>query len=640
LAIGVLGANGTAAWAHGLGARRGTPEEQAYVRAVYTEVRAVQPNELARARAAEEQRSLSGAQSLATATRPSAVDNSTSAWFPLIGDQGNQNSCVAWAVGYYYDTYTQSMDEGINVSTGDLTHTCSPSFLYPLMNDGVDEGAYLDYAMARLSVIGCSSLSLTPYNETDYTSWPSEAAWVDALSRRTINSYRISANTTAGLEAVKQLLANGRLAVVFVDMYANLYYDYPSGTGVDNDVLYATGGSYRDGHTLTLVGYDDTRTYRDHRDGQTHQGAFLAANSWGSSWGVANSMGGGKGFIWIASDAFLERSFVYDVLYTDDRPDYRPKVYALVGLSDSQRGYISLRGGAGLPSDPEGVTSPVLDHSGGTQLAVDSSSQVAVDLTDLVSLSAVGRLADVFISMEISSQALAQGQIADVEFYADPNGDGGYDVFAVPHLPVAIEVGGTGYGFLPLFSDLTWDNWAYGSIEVCFDAGIVSGYPDGAYRPANAVTRDQMAVYISRALAGGESLVPPGPAAATFLDVPVGYWAFAHIEYAVANQVVTGYGDGCYQPGTAVDRGQMAVFIARAIADPADRPDLDSYDPPATATFPDVPVDFWAYKYIEYLAEPSQAVVGGYSDGRYHPEYTCSRDQLAVFVARAFGLMS
>ena len=131
-----------------------------------------------------------------------------------------------------------------------------------------------------------------------------------------------------------------------------------------------------------------------------------------------------------------------------------------------------------------------------------------------------------------------------MDFLSDLDGDRTYTSSPAPNVPVTVDGGNTGYGFLPLFNDLDWDHWAYGSIEVCFEAGIVSGYPDGAYRPTQAVTRDQMAVYISRALAGGESLVPPGPATATFLDVPVGYWAFAHIEYAVSNQVVTGYGDG------------------------------------------------------------------------------------------------
>lgn len=314
-----------ALWAHGLGARRGTAEESAYVAAVSIEARRVAPNALARARVNEERRLSPGVQVSAVASCPSAVDNSTLLWFPPIGDQGYQNSCVGWAAGYYYSTYTQAMDEGIDVSGGDSTHTCSPAFLYPLLNDGVDEGAFLDYAMARLNVIGCSSLSLTPYKVDDYTSWPSEAAWIEALNRRTENLYRISNHTADGLAAVKQVLANGRLAVIMVDMYANLYHDYPRGTGIDGDVLYAPGGPYLGGHALTLVGYDDAKTYQDNRDGRIHTGAFLLANSWGSDWGVTNTKAGSKGFLWIAYDAFIENAFVYDVLYTDDRPHYRPK---------------------------------------------------------------------------------------------------------------------------------------------------------------------------------------------------------------------------------------------------------------------------------------------------------------------------
>ena len=55
-----------------------------------------------------------------------------------------------------------------------------------------------------------------------------------------------------------------------------------------------------------------------------------------------------------------------------------------------------------------------------------------------------------------------------------------------------------------------------------------------------------------------------------------------------------------------------------------------------TPTFPDVPDTFWAYRHIEYCVE--NGVVQGYDDGYYHPEITVTRDQMAVYVARAFGL--
>lgn len=188
------------------------------------------------------------------------------------------------------------------------------------------------------------------------------------------------------------------------------------------------------------------------------------------------------------------------------------------------------------------------------------------------------------------------------------------------------------------FTDVPWDHWALADILACVHAGIVAGYPDSRYRPAITVSRDQMAVYISRSLAGGDAGIPPGPSEPTFPDVPADHWAFRHIEYAAANDIVRGYDDGSYRPEYAVDRGQMAVFVARAIVTPTGEAGLADYEP-AGVTFPDVTPDTdsaWCWKYIEYLVE--HGVVRGYDDGRYHPEYTCSRDQMAVYVTRAFEL--
>ncbi len=42
------------------------------------------------------------------------------------------------------------------------------------------------------------------------------------------------------------------------------------------------------------------------------------------------------------------------------------------------------------------------------------------------------------------------------------------------------------------------------------------------------------------------------------------------------------------------------------------------------------------FRYVQYLAK--EGVTTGYSDGCYHPEYKVTRDQMAVFIARAFGL--
>jgi hypothetical protein len=187
------------------------------------------------------------------------------------------------------------------------------------------------------------------------------------------------------------------------------------------------------------------------------------------------------------------------------------------------------------------------------------------------------------------------------------------------------------------FPDIPAYHWAYDEIEACVDANVVKGYTDGLYHPSTPVTRDQMAVYISRALVSpsGDAAIPDPPATPSFSDVPETFWAYKHIEYAVSQNVVKGYEDGTYQPGVTVDRGQMAVYVARAIVAPGG--DAAIPDPVPPATFPDVPDSFWAYKQVEYCV--GQGVVTGYEDGNYHPDYPVTRDQMAVYIARAFGLL-
>jgi len=184
------------------------------------------------------------------------------------------------------------------------------------------------------------------------------------------------------------------------------------------------------------------------------------------------------------------------------------------------------------------------------------------------------------------------------------------------------------------FPDVPLSSWAFGEVEACCAAGIVTGYPDGTYQPALAVTRDQMAVYIARALAGGEGNIPEAGRPRSFLDVPVDHWAFDHIEYCVKRGVVSGYGLAFYHPEYEVTRDQMAVYVARAMVAPAG--DAGVPDSVLPATFSDVPDTFWAWKHIEYCVE--HEVVQGYTDGRYHPDYAVTRDQMAVYIARAFQL--
>jgi len=137
----------------------------------------------------------------------------------------------------------------------------------------------------------------------------------------------------------------------------------------------------------------------------------------------------------------------------------------------------------------------------------------------------------------------------------------------------------------------------------------------------------------------------------TFNDVQAptdAHWAWAEIEECAATHtassdfIVQGYGNATYQPSWEVTRGQMAVFIARAMGWPTE---------PFEATFTDVNEGYWAFMDIELCVE--HGVVQGYEfpdpapdaeEGdtilKYLPTVIVDRAQMAVYIQRAAGLTS
>jgi len=238
----------------------------------------------------------------------------------------------------------------------------------------------------------------------------------------------------------------------------------------------------------------------------------------------------------------------------------------------------------------------------------------------------------------VSGTPVQNDLVATIGRSADPGNETNYRCFSgvIDEVCITDRVGS--------FYDLYPTYWSFDETEACAASGIVTGYPfpdpknPGQtvyfYQSLWPVTRDQMAVYVARALAGGDDNVPDPVPPPSFSDVAPTFWAYKYIEYAVGQNVVQGYGDGTYGPGIALDRGQMAVFIARALVAPAGDAGIPDPEPPPT--FPDVLSTFWAYKQVEYCA--GREVVKGYGDGLYHPELPVTRDQMAVYIARALQL--
>ena len=102
----------------------------------------------------------------------------------------------------------------------------SPAFLYNLINPGMDVGSNFETPIRLVSNVGICSWEKMPYYWQDYTRWPTEDAWAEAPMYRVNSTYSyqyLYANTTQGIESLKNWLAAGNLAIVGIDAIDNLW---------------------------------------------------------------------------------------------------------------------------------------------------------------------------------------------------------------------------------------------------------------------------------------------------------------------------------------------------------------------------------------------------------------------------------
>jgi hypothetical protein len=114
-----------------------------------------------------------------------------------------------------------------------------------------------------------------------------------------------------------------------------------------------------------------------------------------------------------------------------------------------------------------------------------------------------------------------------------------------------------------VFQDVPISYWAAGWIEQLAEEGITVGcsVSPAKYCPTTAVTRDQMAVFLLRAV-HGSSYTPPN-ATGIFQDVPTSYWAADWIEQLATEGITGGCSNDNYCPMNPVTRDQMAVFLVK-----------------------------------------------------------------------------
>lgn len=169
------------------------------------------------------------------------------------------------------------------------------------------------------------------------------------------------------------------------------------------------------------------------------------------------------------------------------------------------------------------------------------------------------------------------------------------------------------------FPDLQ-GHWAEALIMKLLEKGIVSGYPDGTFKPDQPITRAEFSAILCRVLGAS-----PSEAGSNFPDLQ-GHWAKKYIVPLVEKGLIKGYPDGTFAPDQPIKRCEVAAIMARTLTLP---PLIGK------PSFSDMDTTHWAFSLVEAAA--SKGLVKGYPDGTFRPENSTTRAEACAIIARSQG---
>lgn len=108
------------------------------------------------------------------------------------------------------------------------------------------------------------------------------------------------------------------------------------------------------------------------------------------------------------------------------------------------------------------------------------------------------------------------------------------------------------------FSDVKESHADFEGIATLYAAGIISGYPDGTFKPDTNVTRGQAAKMIAGALKLDTKEVEDPK----FTDISASNPYYGSIAALVGLNVITGYGDNTFRPNQTITHGDLAKILA------------------------------------------------------------------------------
>ena len=149
--------------------------------------------------------------------------------------------------------------------------------------------------------------------------------------------------------------------------------------------------------------------------------------------------------------------------------------------------------------------------------------------------------------------------------------------------------GGTNFGTSQAtkFSDAS-DDWYSKAINYVVGKGLISGYPNGTFKPNESITRAEFAQMISGYIKNEKA------GSSDFQDVK-DHWAKDAIDKLYGNKNVTGYPDGSFKPNAKITRAEAVTILNSVFNRNTNKNSLNNVNTSSLNKFSDVSEGFWAY---------------------------------------------
>ena len=108
------------------------------------------------------------------------------------------------------------------------------------------------------------------------------------------------------------------------------------------------------------------------------------------------------------------------------------------------------------------------------------------------------------------------------------------------------------------YSDVAATSWYNTAVSTLSSMGIITGYPDGTFRPNAAITRAEFAAIAARFDHDGDKT------AAKFSDI-ASHWAKDEISIAYNNGWITGYPNSTFGPQRDITRAETMTLVNRVL---------------------------------------------------------------------------